>query len=78
MTTGAFFTYLDNNGAFSIFNKFFIKKMPTLFRIFDALVDVDLPPILQKFDMPDFIPADYTYDFLKEEQNESSKFTAVV
>ena len=70
MVSGAFFTYLDNNGAFSIFNKFFIKKMPTLFRIFDALVDVDLPPILQKFDMPNFIPADYTYDFLKEEQNE--------
>ena len=70
MVSGTFFTFLDNNGAFSIFNKFFIKKMPTLFHIFDSLVDVDLPPILQKFDMPNFNPADYSYDFIKEEQNE--------
>ena len=70
MASGSFFTYLDNDGAFSIFNRYFIKTMPKLLHIFDALVDVDLPPILKKFDNPNFNPADFSYDFVKEEQNE--------
>ena len=70
MASGSFFTYLDNDGAFSIFNRYFIKTMPKLLHIFDALVDVDLPPILKKFENPNFNPADFSYDFVKEEQNE--------
>lgn len=70
LVSGTFFSSFDNNGAFCIFNKYFIKKMPRIFHIFDALVDVELPPILQKFEQPNFNPADYSYDFLKEEQSE--------
>ena len=73
MVSGNFFTFLDNDGAFSIFNRYFIKTMPKVFHIFDALVDVDLPPILKKFDDPNFNPADFSYDFIKEEQNEVIK-----
>ena len=73
MVSGNFFTFLDNDGAFSIFNRYFIKTMPKVFHIFDTLVDVDLPPILKKFDDPNFNPADFSYDFIKEEQNEVIK-----
>ena len=63
--SGNFFKNNLKNGDFTLYNSFFIEKMPKLFQFFEKLTRAELPPFIKKF-INDKLPNDYKYDYFKE------------
>ena len=63
------FIIATQNKNVTLFNWYFLRKMPEIFSIFDKLIDVELPSIIKQFDNPSFDPSAFQYDFRKEEPN---------
>ena len=63
--SGNFFKNNLKNGDFTIYNGFFIEKMPKFFQFFEKLKNAVLPSFIKKF-INDTLPNDYKYDYFKE------------
>ena len=73
-------SFFDSNTDpnFTIINRFFIDAMPKVFEFFDKLINVKLPPLLEKIttnmvgaDVIDNIPlCMYSYNFFQENPKE--------
>ena len=55
--------------SFIPFNHYFISKIPELFKLFEEIINVKLPPFIEKI-INDELPDDYEYDFFKENPEE--------
>ena len=66
LMSGEFIIATQNKNV-TLFNWYFLKKMPEVFSIFDKLIDVELPSLIKQFDDPTFNPSSFVYDFRKEE-----------
>lgn len=60
---------------YTVFNKFFIKIMPKVFEFFDKLIDVKLPPTIEKCIDNCTAPENIIYDYFEE--NPTEKITHV-
>ena len=63
--SGNFFKNNLKNGDFTLYNSFFVEKMPKLFQFFEKLTRAELPSFIKKF-INDKLPDDYKYDYFKE------------
>ena len=80
-------SFFDSNADpnFTIINRFFIDAMPKVFEFFDKLINVKLPPLLEKIttnmvgaDVIDNIPlCIYSYNFFKENPKEIIRDTSL-
>ena len=60
--------FYDSNSYYSPFNIYFIEKIGEVFDIFDNLVQVKLPSIIENL-IFDELSLDYEYEYFKENQN---------
>lgn len=48
LCSGKLYTYNDNYGNYSPFNRFFMEKIPEIFNFFDCILNVDIPIFVSK------------------------------
>jgi hypothetical protein len=67
--SGSLFNNSIEEESYIPFNHYFISKIPELFKLFEEIINVKMPPFIEKF-INDELPDDYEYDFFKENQEE--------
>ena len=62
---------------YTVFNKFFVRIMPRVFEFFDKLIDVKLPPTIEKCIDNCTAPENIIYDYFEENPNEKLTHVSV-
>ena len=69
LITGNFYNNKQGQFHFTPFNWYFIEKMPTIFKLFENIINIKLPIFIENF-LNDQLPNDYIYDYFKENPEE--------
>ena len=70
LTAGRFFRNgVEPDSDYTPFNWYFIDKMPEVFKFFDNITKVTLPPFIEKL-INDELPSDFELDYFTENQDE--------
>ena len=75
-TSSDFYTTSENNGNYTPFNWFFLENMEKLFKIFDNITDVILPPFIEKL-IKGEQPENFEYNYFKENPDEVINHQAI-
>ena len=65
-------------GDFTPFNKFFLEKIPEIFKIYKSLIDVNLPKFINRLINKSINENEYCFDFFNENQNEISFYQTIL
>jgi len=65
-------------GDFAPFNKFFLEKIPEIFKIYKSLIDVNLPKFINGLMNKSINENEYCFDFFNENQNEISYYQTIL
>jgi hypothetical protein len=67
--SGSLFKNNKEEESYTPFNHYLISKMPELLELFEEIINVKLPPFIEKI-INDELPDDYEYDFFRENPEE--------
>ena len=67
--SGNFFKSEENNGDYTIFNRYFLDKMSDLLKMFENITKVNLPDFIEKL-INGNLPNDYKFDYFNENPDE--------
>ena len=63
--SGCLFKNNNKEGNFTSFNKYFLEKMPEIFKFFEKVIDVKLPLFIEKL-IQNNLEEDYEYNYFEE------------
>ena len=69
LLTGNFFDNTEHNFHLTPFNWYFIRKMESIFKLYENILDIKFPLFFEKF-INDQLPNDYRYEYFNEHPEE--------
>ena len=76
LVSSKFFINSDKNSGFTPFNWYFLDKISTIFDLFDDIIEVTVPPFINK-SLNNNLEESYTFDYFNENPDEDMFYRAI-